>query len=103
MTQTLWSYTKTEGREKAAVVYHSPGRKPASHLIALADWETPGPGTFVVIRSLGTASETWRRFETSEQMNAWIDKHGLVPVCRKDGPPMRSVAEWRADLKESTP
>ena len=92
MKPTLWSYTRTDGRENAAVVFHSAGRKPKSHLVALAEWDTPEPGVFVVIRSLGTASESWRRFESSKQMNAWIDKHGLVADL-----PMRSVAEWRAD------
>jgi hypothetical protein len=90
---TLWSYTaSTEMRERAVVVYISGGKKPTSRVIALAEWDGPGSGVFIIGRGLGTQSETWRRLdEGALQAHAMADEFRMT----KAGAPMITVAQLR--------
>lgn len=93
--QTLWTFNANpEVKEAAAVIYHAPGRVPTSLLVALARWGQDD-AVWVYIRSLGRQSETWRRFDTVDQMNAFVRDHHLVGVV-SNNEHLRTVAEWRA-------
>lgn len=93
---TLWSYTATtEMRERAVVVYVSGGKKPTSRVIALAEWDGPGNGVFIIGRSLGTTSETWRRLdEGALQAHAMADEYRMT----KAGAPLITVAQLRKQV-----
>ena len=100
--QRFWSYTQpTETKMRAVVAYVSGGRKPTSHMIALAEWDVGKP-TWVVVRALGLTSETWRRFNGPEEIDPWAQSHGLTYVVG-GGRPLRTVAQWASDEAAVTP
>lgn len=88
----LWTYTVTENIDRAVVVYLHSGRKETASVIALAEWDGPDGGVFILGRSLDTKSESWRRFdEGGLQARAWAEDHGM----RAAEGPLRTVGEMR--------